>query len=105
MAATHVVQEGLWLKSLFDELHITLSTPVTIHLDNTGAIALSTATKFHDHSKHIDLHYHFIRHHVNKKTFVFQWIPSHKNVADVLTKPLPRPLFSKFLLALGLTAR
>ena len=105
MAATHVVQEGLWLESLFNELRILFPTPIKIYLDNTGAIALSTAAKFHDRSKHIDLCYPFVRHHINRKVFVFQWIPSHKNVADIFTKALPRPLFSKFLLALGLVAR
>ena len=104
MATTHVIQEGLWLESLFSELRVSLPTPIKIHLDNTGMIALSTAAKFHNRLKHIDLHYHFIRYHVNKKTFVLQWIPSHKNVADVLMKPLPRPSFSRFLLALGLMA-
>ena len=104
MATTHVIQEGLWLEFLFSKLRVSLPTPIKIHLDNTGAIALSTATKFHNCSKHIDLHYHFIRYHVNKKTFVLQWIPSHKNVADILTKPLPCPSFSRFLLALRLMA-
>jgi hypothetical protein len=78
---------------------------VKVYLDNTGAIVLSTAAKFHDHSKHIDLRYHFIRHHINKKVFTLHWIPSYKNTADVLTKALPRPVFLKFLLALGLAAR
>ena len=104
MATAHVVQEGLWLESLFNELKLELVTPIKIYLDNTGAIALSSAAKFHDRSKHIDLRYHFIRHHIHRKIFALQWIPSHKNTADILTKALPRPFFSKFLLALGLVA-
>ena len=55
MAATHVTQEGLWLCSLFTELKVPFASPVPIYLDNSGAIALSTAAKFHQHSKHIDI--------------------------------------------------
>lgn len=60
IAATHVMQEGLWLHSLFTELRIPFDTPVPIHLDNLGAIALLSTAKFHQYTKHIDLHYHFI---------------------------------------------
>jgi hypothetical protein len=49
-----------------------LFKPIKIHLDNTGSIASSITAKFHNHSKHIDLHYHGIRHHINKKCFILQ---------------------------------
>lgn len=60
MAATHVMQEGLWLHLLFTELKVPFASPVPIYLDNSGAIALSTTAKFHQHSKHIDIQYYFI---------------------------------------------
>ena len=104
MAVMHVIQEGLWLKSLFAELLLPLRTPINIFLDNTGAIALSTAAKFHQRTKHIDIRYHFVREHVDNGTFRLIWLPSHKNIADILTKPLPRPLFSKLSTSIGLVA-
>ena len=69
MAVTHVIQEGLWLKSLFAKLSIPSSTPINIFLDNTGAIALSAAAKFYQHTKHIDIRYHFVCEHVDDSTF------------------------------------
>ena len=104
MAATHVIQEGLWLHSLFTELSIPFISPIKVYLDNTGAIALSTAAKFHQRSKHIDLQYHFIHEHVGSNIFQLIWVPLHKNIADILTKPLPCPTFHKFLRMLGITA-
>jgi hypothetical protein len=104
MAVTHAVQEGLWLKSLFTALSIPFQTPITIFLDNTSAIALSTAAKFHQCSKHIDIRYHFIREHVDAGTFRLVWLPSHKNVADIFTKPLPRPNHTRLSQGLGLAA-
>ena len=59
--------------------------------DNQGAIALSKDNKFH--SRHINLHYHFIREAVNEDTA--------KNVADIFTKALVRPKFEYFMEKLG----
>lgn len=63
MAVTHVIQEGLWLHSLFNELKIPFQFPVPIYLNNSGTIALSVATKFHQCTKHINICYHFICSH------------------------------------------
>ena len=104
MAVTHVVQEGLWLRPLFSELSLPFQAPIRIFLDNTGVIALSTAAKFHQCTKHIDIQYHFIREHVDNGTFHLIWLPTHKNILDILTKPLPQPIFSKLSAALGLAA-
>ena len=104
MAATHIIQEGLWLRSLFTELTIPFMSPIKVYLDNMGAIALSTAAKFHQRSKHIDLRYHFIHEHINNNIFQLIWAPSYKNTADILTKPLPCSTFLKFLRMLGLAA-
>jgi hypothetical protein len=105
MAITHAIQKGLWLRSMFNELHIPLSLPVIIHIDNTGTIALSKEAKNHIRSKHIDVHYHFIRGHIERGTFLPEWLPSHRNTADILTKALPRPLFLKYIAGLQLVSR
>jgi hypothetical protein len=105
MAITHVIQEGLWLKSLFTALRLPPTIPLVIHMDNTGAIALSKEARNHIRSKHIDVRYHFIRGHVSRGTFVPTWLPSHANISDIFTKALARPLFTKHLLGLCLVSR
>lgn len=105
IAATHVAQEGLWLRSLLTELCVSFPSPTPIYLDNSSAISLSTAARFHQHSKHIDTCYHFIRSHIDNGFFTLIWVPSHQNVTDILTKALARPAFSKFCLSLGLVSR
>jgi hypothetical protein len=105
MAITHTIQDGLWLCSMFGELHITLPSPIVIHIDNTGAISLSKEAKNHIRFKHIDVRYHFIRRHIERGTFLPRWLPSHRNTADILMKPLPRPLFLKHVIGLQLVPR
>jgi hypothetical protein len=105
MAVTHVIQEGLWLKSLLIELQVPLSLPIIIHMDNTGVISLSKEARNHIRSKHIDVPYHFIRIHIEQHTYLPKWLPSDKNTTDILTKALPRPLFLKHLTGLKLVTR
>ena len=45
---------------------------------------------FHDRSKHIEIRYHFIRDQVQRGAVQLQYIPTDDQVADILTKALPR---------------
>lgn len=105
MAVTHALQEGIWIKSLFISLHISLLLPIIMYMDNTGAIFLSKEAKNNIHSKHIDIRYHFICEYIKNSTFLPYWIPSHRNIADILTKALPCPLFQQHTTGLRLVSR
>ena len=57
----HVAKEALWLHSFLQELHSAPDDPLILNCDNQGVIALAKDNKFHAHTKHIDVCYHFIR--------------------------------------------
>ena len=57
---THVAKEVLWLCSFLWELCSAPDDPLILNCDNQGAITLTKDNKFHAHTKHIDVHYHFI---------------------------------------------
>jgi hypothetical protein len=57
---------------------------------------------FHDKSKHIEIKYHYIRDMVQRKEVHVQYLSTHKQVADVFTKPLARKKFEYFRVRLGL---
>lgn len=61
-----------------------------LHADSKGAIDLSENNKVTQRSKHIDIHYHFVRDHVGKD-FKLEYIPTSENLADLLTKAQPKP--------------
>lgn len=105
MAITHALQEGIWLKSLFTALHVSLRLPIILYVDNTEAISLSKEPKNHGHFKHIDIRYHFIREYIENGVVLPNWFSSHRNIADILTKALPRPLFLKHATGLQLVSR
>ena len=66
------------------------SGPMKIFCDNTGAIALAKESRFHKRTKHIKIHFNCIRHQVSEGGLEICKIHTDLNVADPLTKPLPR---------------
>ena len=89
MAATMAAMQALWLRSLLSELTARKPGVVTLHVDNTSAIALMKNPVFHGRSKHIDTKYHFIRECVEKGEIVVEFVRSEDQRADALTKALP----------------
>jgi hypothetical protein len=75
---------------------------VKIFADNQGAIALTKNPVFHNHSKHIDVQYHYICKKVADGELQIKFIPTADMVADALTKALPPALHSMHCAKVGL---
>jgi len=101
-AMTHAMKEALWIH-LFLTIHsLPIPQPFPLLCDNQSAIALVESEAISSHSKHIDIHYHFICDHISDGSFQTTWIPTSDMTADIFTKPLLPPLFLKHCDALGL---
>ena len=85
--------EILWFRNLMTELGINLNSPHVVHEDNQACISIAENPGTTKRSKHIDIKYHFIRDHVTRKTIILRYCPSKLQIADILTKTLPRPQF------------
>jgi hypothetical protein len=101
MALVSEIQEGLWLVSLLTELGLKVETPVVLHEDNQGCIALANNPSQHGRSKHIDIKYFFIREKIAEKSFVLKYCDTEHMIADVLTKALPVKRFKMLRDKLG----
>ena len=56
--------EAIWLKRLLKDLQVEVSDPTTIYCDNLNNIQLAKNPVFHARTKHIEVHYHFVRERV-----------------------------------------
>ncbi|XP_071578904.1 uncharacterized protein [Temnothorax nylanderi] len=89
VAASEGAKKAVWLGRLFSKITPLHKEPV-IFIDNASAIKLAKNPSFHKHSKHIAVRYHFVRECVETGQLIVEYIPSEKQVADILTKPIPR---------------
>ena len=81
-----------------------LAPPCTIKIDNTSTIALLQSSKFHRRSKHISLKELFIKDHFEKKEIFLEYVPSERQLADILTKSLNGPRLQELKQQTGLKA-
>lgn len=89
-----VVTELTWLRSLLTELHFPLSKePPIIYCDNQSTVSLSANPVLHSRTKHLELDLYFVREQVQKNLISVTHISAVDQVADILTKPLPRSSF------------
>jgi hypothetical protein len=102
VAMSRCAQQMKWMHHWLDEVTIEYSLPGLIKGDNRGAIALTKNTKDHGKVKHIDIRHHYIRDLVQSGAIAIEQVPSADNLADLFTKPLPRDLHHRLLIALNI---
>ena len=60
-AAAMAAQESTWLMQLLKDLYQTTRNGVPLYCDNLLAMRLGENPMFHARTKHVEVHYHFIR--------------------------------------------
>ena len=95
IAANDAAKEAVWMKKFLAELEIipTIIHPVPLYCDNNGAIALAKEPRSHQKSRHILRKYHLIREIVDRQDIKIERVDTKNNIADPLTKALPRLQF------------
>lgn len=101
-AVTEAGQELLWLRTMLEKFGFEDKHPTTLHSDNLGAIHLTSKSIFHGRTKHIKIHYHWIREVVNSGKLVVKHCPTEKMIADILTKTLVKARFVRLRDMMGL---
>ena len=103
MVAAEASSEGVWIRNFITELGVVPSAldPLEILCDNTGAIALTKEPRYHPKTKHINRKFHIIRDYIADGDLKISKVHTDLNVADPLTKPLPRVKHDQHLSAMG----
>jgi hypothetical protein len=104
VAACEAAREGVWLQRLLRDINMVSERPLELQCDNQSAIQLIKNPVFHQRTKHIDVRYHFIRELQEKGDINVTYVPTEKQLADPLTKPLPNPRFSLLRELTGIVA-
>ncbi|KAL2395076.1 Retrovirus-related Pol polyprotein from transposon TNT 1-94 [Exophiala dermatitidis] len=96
VAASHAASQLIWVRNALKELHCDVDTAQTRLLcDNQPALNLIQNHRFSGKSKHMAVHFHFLRER-NGIDYIVDHIASGDNVADICTKILARPLLTRY---------
>ncbi|KAJ9544716.1 hypothetical protein OSB04_024423 [Centaurea solstitialis] len=92
IAASDAAKEAVWLRSFITDLRVvaSISRPIDIYCDNSGAVAQAKEPREHHKSRHVLRKYHLIREIIGRGDVRICKIPTDENFADPLTKPLAR---------------
>ena len=85
------------------DLSVGQDSATTIYTDNQSALAVARNPVFHARTKHIEVHYHYVRERLSAgEKISLAYVPTEDNLVDIFTKALPREKFKAFRKALGL---
>ena len=104
IAASEAAKEAIWFKKFITALGIipSISDPVNLYCDNTGAIAQAKEPRSHQRSKHILSHFHLIREIIERGDIKICRVPTNDNVTDPLTKSHPQPKHESHTRSMGI---
>ena len=86
MALSEVVKEQKFIVQLLQTMNIEVEIPITVYVNNVGAIWLSNNRTTSDRTKHIDIRTSFGK-------IIIKFVKSEDNEADIFTKNTTNTIF------------
>ena len=94
MALPEVVKELKFIVQLLQTMNIEVKLPITVYVDNVGAIWLSSNRTTSDRTKHIDIRTAFVKEYQEDGKIIIKFVKSEENEADIFTKNTTNVIFS-----------
>ena len=95
MALSEVVKELKFIVQLLQTMNITVELPITVYVDNVGAIWLSNNRNTGDRTKHIDIRTAFVKEYQEDGKIIIKFVKSEENDADIFTKNTSSIIYQK----------
>lgn len=97
--------EAVWLRRMLADMHVSQAGPTPLFCDNQGVLKLAKNPVFHERTKHVETHCHYIRQLVEDGSIQLLYVPTTEQPADIFTKPLGPDKFVKFRGSIGVVNR
>ncbi|XP_042752734.1 secreted RxLR effector protein 161-like [Lactuca sativa] len=101
-AVAMAAQECTWLVQLLKNLNQEVDYSIPLLCNNTSSIKLAENPTFHARTKHIEVHYRFIKEKVLMGEIDLQYVKTTKLVADILNKSLASEKLIEFNNMMGM---
>ena len=103
IASNEAGKLAIWLQRLMSDLTVIDDVPV-LRCDNLATVKLVKNPEFHKRSKHIETRYFWVREKCEAGDLRIQHVAGVNQVADVFTKPLPKPRHVMLVSLMGLVS-
>eukprot|EP00253_Pinus_taeda_P025809 PITA_25809 len=97
--------EAVWLQRMLADMHASQTGPTSLFCDNQGVLKLAKNLVFHERTKHVETHCHYIRQLVEDGSVQLRYVPTTEQPADIFTKPLGPAKFEQFRGSIGVVNR
>jgi hypothetical protein len=105
IAAVYAAQQISWLREILEEIELSdiiKPPPISMVIDNQGAIALAKLENPNRRTRYINIRYHYFRDYVKNGIIQTHYTPTSEMLADNFTKALDRLKFSIFTASIGM---
>ena len=78
----------MWIRQLLMEVGIETSVPMKLLCDNQVIIHISSNPIFHEHTKYIEIYYHFVHEKIRLRLISTRYVKTREQLLDIFTKQL-----------------
>ena len=93
MALSEVVKELKFIGQLLQTMNIEVELPITVLVDNVGAMWLANNCTIRFRTKHIDIRTSFVKEYQEHEKIIIKFVKSEENEADIFTKNSTNVIF------------
>jgi hypothetical protein len=95
IAMSNACKEIMFIIQLLQQLNVKVQLPAHLHVDNMGAIYLSSSQMSSQRTKHIDIRHHGMKEYIEDGFIKIIFVRSEENDSDIFTKNLGNELHEK----------
>ena len=96
------IYKEIWLQKVLFDLYQDGKLPMQLFCDDKATISRANNSVQYDRTKHVEMDKHFIKEKLDNGSICILYIPSSKQIVDVLTQGLLRRSFDYCVNKLGL---
>lgn len=98
----HELCEMLWIRGFQGELRFHSHDLMRLYCDNKAVIRIAHDPVPYDKTNHVEVNKYFIKEKLQTKQIYMSFVKTEDQIADVFTKGLCSPSFSKIVCKLGM---
>jgi hypothetical protein len=95
VALSEATREIKFIVQILESMNLPVDYPITVHVDNVGAIFLANNKTTSERTKHVDIRHHFTREFIEDGIVKVIFVRSNENDADLFTKNLPGEVYER----------